>query len=232
MDAEELPRVTGSMLRRADEMCRRRLAKELNGARRHANRAGDARFAVANRVTADARLAHAAGGAPRAEAFVPPADLAPEQQHLYRAAVRGYLAAFGDRPVRTAELGFSEPLPELGVQLVGDAGLAVEAPDGTKELRLLGLGGRRGGVLDDVDVNLALVRTRAWAPEGLRLVAADLLDQRATVVEPELPGDRERALAWLAARVGRLRAHAAHGGARAGSDCAWCPFVAGCEKHP
>lgn len=231
VDSEELPRVTTSMLRRVDEMCRRRLAKELRGGRRFANRGGDARFAVSNRVVGDARLAHADGGPPRPEAFVEPHELEPEQRHLYRAAVRGYLAAFGDRPGRAVDLGWSEPLPELGVQLVGDPGVAVDLPDGAKELRVLGFGGRRGGVLDEVDVHVALVRTRGWAPDGLRIVAVDLVDQRESVVTPHLPSDRDAAVSWLAARVARVLEHAEHGGARAGSDCAWCPFVAGCEKH-
>ena len=229
---EELPRVTPSMLRRADEMCRRRLAREHRGSKRHANKGGDARFAVSNRVVADARLAQAEMGTPRAEAFVDPADLEPEQRHLYRAAVRGYLASFGDRPGRAVDLGWRTVLPELGVELVGDPGLAIELPDGRKELRVLGYGSRRGGTLDAVDVHVQLIRTAQWAPAGLRIVAVDLVDQETAEVTPVLPRDREVATAWLAERVAAIKSHADHGGARAGSDCAWCPFVAGCERHP
>src|SRR6266576_6200755 len=104
----QTPRVTASMLRRADEMCRRRLRREHTGDKRSANASASARFAVSNRVSADARLAHAELGPPSADAFVDPRALEPEQRALYRAAVQGYLGEFGDRPGRRSEEHTSE----------------------------------------------------------------------------------------------------------------------------
>src|SRR5258708_35092118 len=89
VDEEVLPQITPAHLRRADEMCRRRLAHEVSGGKRHANKTADMRFAVSNRVEADARLAQSEFGAPRAEAFVEPGEPEPEQQALYPAATRG-----------------------------------------------------------------------------------------------------------------------------------------------
>src|SRR4029079_7970075 len=91
VDDEEVPHISPRHLRLADDMCRRRLAREIHSGKRNANRTGDMRFAVSNRIEADARLAQAEAGIPRPEAFVEPRDLEPEQQALYRAAARGYL---------------------------------------------------------------------------------------------------------------------------------------------
>ena len=64
---------------------------------------------------------------PRPEAFVEPRELEPEQRALYRAAVRGLprrRSATG--PGRVADLGWRTALAELGVDLVGDLGVALE----------------------------------------------------------------------------------------------------------
>jgi hypothetical protein len=61
-------------------------------------------------------------------------------------------------------------------------------------------------------------------------VSADLLDARVVEVEIDAAAAPD-ADEWLAERVGTLRAHAADGRPRIGSDCARCPFVAGCEPH-
>src|SRR5262249_6644463 len=83
MELDDTPRVTPSMLRRADDCCHRRLAHEHRGGKMWGNRVGDARFAVSNRLSADARLAHAEADVVRAEAFVDPRELAPEQRRVY-----------------------------------------------------------------------------------------------------------------------------------------------------
>jgi hypothetical protein len=225
---DDAPRVTASLLRRAHDMCRRRLAREHAGGRRFANPPANARFEVANRLVADARLAHAEAGTVRAEAFVDPADLDPEQRAVYRAAAAGYVALLGDRPGRAVDLGWSTALDD-GVELVGDPGLALETASGP-ELRLLRLASTRQ-LLDAVDVHIALVRTAAWAPERLRIVAADLLALDLVEIEPALPADRAAAAAWTAERVALVRRHAGDGRARPGADCNGCAFVAGCTAH-
>lgn len=228
----EIPRVTPAMLRRADEMCRRRLAREHAGGKRLANRAADARFAVSNRIYEDAQLAHAEPGLPRAEAFVDPKDLEPEQRALYRAAVRGYLDAFGDRPGRAVDLGWNTHLAEVGVDLVDRPGIALDLPDGRRELRVIHLGTRRLGapLLDSVQRRVALVRTAEWAPDQLTIVAADLLEQELTRDTPELAREREDARAWITERVELVKQLAVDGRTRVGSDCSGCPFIAGCDR--
>src|SRR6185312_2632549 len=136
--------------------------------------------AVANRVSADARLAQAELGPPRPDAFVSPRELEPEQQALYRAAVQGYLSEFGDRPGRAVDLGWQTHLDEAGVDLVADPGIALELPDGRRELRVLLFGARSRGasLLDAVNRRVALVRTAEWAPDQLTIVAADLIERQ------------------------------------------------------
>ena len=226
---DELPRVTPALLRRAGDMCRRRLAREHAGGKKYANKGADARFAVSNRLTEDARLAHAEAGAPRAEAFVDPTELEPEQVALYRAAVRGYLALFGEAPGRVTDLGWRTTRPDLGVDLVGDPGLAFEHLDGARELRVLKVGGRPP---DEVDVNFALVRTEEWAADELRIVVADVISLEQGSFTIELPSARDAAESWLAERVAVVRRNAEHGQPRAGGDCNGCAFIAGCGAHP
>ena len=232
-ETDELPRVTVSMLRRADDMCRRRLSREHTGQKRRANPSSDARFAVSSRVEGDARLAQAEEGPPRAEAFVVPTDLEPEQQRMYRAAVQGYLGWFGERSGRCADLGWATEFPDLGVALIANVGLPVELDDGRRELRVLHYGQRARSrpVLDPVAVLVALLRTKEWAPEQLTIASADLIDNDFTEHDVTLPDDRDAAQAWFADRVQLVRELAVDARPRAGADCLGCAFIAGCPPH-
>ncbi len=234
MDGDELPQITPAHLRRADEMCRRRLAREVSGGKRRANKTADMRFAVSNRVEADARLAQSEFGAPRAEAFVEPGELEPEQQALYRAATRGYLDAFRDTPARIVDLGFRTTLPDLGVELSSNLGLATELEDDRRELRKIVVGSQRAGspLLDPVDTRVALVRTEDWAPEQLSIAVADVIQQRRATHVPDLEHDRAEAHTWIADRVGRILELASDPRPWAGRDCQGCAFISGCSKHP
>ena len=230
---EELPRITPAHLRRADDMCRRRLAREVNGGKRHGNQAGDMRFAVSNRIEADARLAQSELGPPRTEAFVEPRDLEPEQQRLYRAAQRGYLDAFGASSARIAEPEWRTTLPELGVELSSSLGLRAELDDGGRELRKILVGARHDAkLLDPVDVRIALVRTEEWAPVQLEIVAVDVIEQRRATYVPDLDAERAEAHEWIGERVARVLELAADGRPVAGRDCQGCAFISGCTKHP
>ncbi|MGH8977017.1 MAG: hypothetical protein ACRDV7_02990 [Acidimicrobiia bacterium] len=230
---EDLPRVTPAMLRRADDLCRRRLAREYEGGKPRANRVADARFAVANRLVADARLAHAEADGVRAEAFVEPRELEPEQQALYRAGVRGYLSEFGHRPGRSTDLGWRTTIEQHGVELICDPGLALERPDGGREVRILKLGGRRTGapLLDSVELRCVLLRTEVFAPEQLIVVASDLIEQESVTHVPDLAVERAEAAQWVAERIAVIMRHARDARPRAGNDCNGCAFVAGCAAH-
>jgi hypothetical protein len=230
---EELPRITPAHLRRGDDMCRRRLAREVNGGKRRGNQAGDMRFAVSNRIEADARLAQSELGAPRSEAFVDPRDLEPEQQALYRAAKRGYLDAFGESSARIAEPEWRTALPELGVELSSSLGLRAELADGGRELRKILVGARHDAkLLDPVDVRIALVRTEEWAPVQLEIVAVDVIEQRRTTYVPDLEAERAAAHEWIAGRVAIVLELVADPRPSAGRDCQGCAFISGCTKHP
>jgi hypothetical protein len=228
----EIPRVTPAMLRRADTMCRRRLAREYAGGKRNANKSADARFSVSNRLSEDARLAQTELGPPRPEAFVDPTDLEPEQRVLYRAATRGYLATFGDRSGVSADLGWRTHLDDVGVDLVADIGIAIELPDGGRELRRLQLGSRHAAspLLDDAQLRFALVRTEEWAPEQLSIIAADVIERDTEHYVPDLPAARADARSWITERVALVQQLAIDGRARAGADCMGCPFIAGCDQ--
>jgi hypothetical protein len=233
VDDDELPRISPRHLRLADEMCRRRLAREVHSGKRNVNKTGDMRFAVSNRIEADARLAQAEPGLPRPEAFVEPRDLEPEQQALYRAAARGYLDAFGEQSATVVDLGFRTALPELGVELSSNPGIAAELDDGGRELRKVLVGSRRdASLLDTVDVHIALVRTEEWAPVQLEIVAVDVIDQRMMRIEPDLDADRVEAHAWIEQRVERVLELASDPRPRAGRDCQGCAFISGCASHP
>jgi hypothetical protein len=222
-------KVTAMHLRRAERMCARRLALDQQDQR--GNRSATRRFEVANRLVADARLAHTEGGPPDPRAFVVPRDLFPEQQRVYEAGARGYLACFGGASARLVEHdAWSTDVPGLGARLVGDVGIALET-DGGHELRVLRLGrGARPGI-DEVDVRVALLRSEAWATGSLSLVVADVLAATAHRVSLDVAAQLPEARAWLAERIGVLRDRTRDARPTVGADCQGCPFVAGCPPH-
>jgi hypothetical protein len=223
---DELRRVTPALLRRAEQMCPRRLKHEYESGKK-LNRHSDARFEVSNRVSEDARLAHAEMVAPRPEAFVDPSDVEPEQRALYRAAATGYLRMFGVDAVLAEDIGRSTDEPELGVRLSGTPGLAVKHADGHAEVRVLRIGSS-GSLLDDTDIRFTLLRAGAWAGAALDITAVDLLDCRQIActldVEAELPGARS----WLAERITVIEGRVDRDRPVAGIDCRGCTCIPGC----
>lgn len=223
---DDLPTVTAALLRRAEDMCPRRLHHHHSGARATSPPA-TAAFAVANRIVGDAELWHRAGG--DGTAFPEPTDLEPEQRAVYAAAGRSYLRRFGTTRVSVHDLGWSNELPDPGVRLVGRIGLAVTDPDDRPEIRILRTTGDIGprSLLDDVDLRFALLRTTDWAPESLRIVAADLIADR--TVEYDLDADdRAGAHAWLVEQLAVIHERADRDRARPGRDCGSCPCIPGC----
>ncbi|HUF85662.1 MAG TPA: hypothetical protein VMQ81_13855 [Acidimicrobiia bacterium] len=231
---DDVPRVTPALLRWADSMCGRRLAGMHHD--RRGNRPSDARFRVANRVFDSARLAHLDVAVPSLDAFRATAGLEPEEQRVYDAAGRWYVALFGDRAVRAVDLDdWESPVVELGVRLVGPAGLPVVDAEGRRELRLLRVGRRpvAGDPLESVDARFALERVAEWAGGGsLLLGIADLV--HGVLVEQEVDVDRvleSDVRPWLAERVGVIRARAVDPAPAPGLECANCRYVAGCGAH-
>lgn len=224
---DELPTVTMALLRRADDMCPRRLHHHHSGARA-TSAPGGAAFAVANRIQGDAELWHRAGA--DGEAFPEPSDLEPEQRAVYAAAGRTYLRRFGAVAATAHDLGWSTDLDEPAVRLLGRIGLAVVLPDASPELRILRTTGDTGprSLLDDVDLRFAILRTADWAPDTLRVIAVDLVADRSVEYDLDCAGARPEARAWLAEQVATIRARADRDRPRVGRDCGSCPCIPGC----
>ena len=234
---DDLPKVTLAFLRRVEELCPRRVAFEYQN--RRGNRPAPARWRVTNQLTEHARVAHIELGLPSPEAFTPLPNLVPEERQVYEAAAGWYMQLFGDRAVRTVDHeeldDWETRVPELGLRLVGRAGLPLEDAHGRAELRLLRVGGPAPDAADPLasaDARFALVRQAAWlSGRSVRLVHADLL--YGGMVEHEI--DTDTALSdvrsWLLERVDALHERIARPLPRPGLECGRCRFIAGCNAH-
>jgi len=233
VEDDELPRVTLAHLRRADTMCRRRLEREHVGLK--GNRNTSARFAVNNRLTEDARVAHTELRSARATDFPTPVDLVPEQQLVYRAAAAGYVALFADRPVQAVTVDpWESELEGTGMRLVASLGLALERADGSPELRFLrvGVAGNRP-MIDDAERRTIVVRSAPWVgARDLSLVVVDLLAGAIVEQTIAVAAALDAARSWVDARVAVVRERVADPVPKAGVDCRGCAFVSGCKAHP
>ena len=209
------------MLRRADDMCRRRLAREHAGGKRLANRAADARFAVSNRLVGDARLAHADAEVAAAEAFVEPHGARARAARTCTApACAGTSPTFGDRPGprRRSRLAHRprdarrrprrRPRPRARTSRRPPRAPRAQARRPPRR----GAAARPGR---------AAVRARPHRGVGARptcaIVAADLIEQESLDARPTSPPSAPRPRAWIAERVELVNAsYAADGRARAG----------------
>jgi hypothetical protein len=229
---DELPRVTLTHLRRADTMCRRRLEREHMGAK--GNRSASARFAVSNRLTEDARVAHTELRSARLADFPTPIDLVSEQQRVYRAAAAGYVVLFADRPARAVTVDpWESVLDDVGMRLVASLGLALERADGSPELRILriGVAGNRP-MIDDADRRAIVVRSAPWVGDRrLALVVTDLLAGAIVEDTLDVDGALAEARSWIDARLAVVRERVADPVPKAGDDCSGCAFVSGCKAH-
>jgi len=224
--------VTAGLLRSADTMCARRLDHEHRGVR--GNRRSTQRFRVANAIVEDARLNHIDTREPDLHFFAGSDELFAEQRHVYDNAAAWYVALFARRPVRSVDIDFETEHSRLGVRLVGPAGLPVETTDGARELRVLRLGGAPlpADPFDATEIRFAVLRLAEWLDhDAVRIVVADLARGEVSVAEPDASRGRDDLDEWLAERVARIRARIETPTSRAGVECGWCPFVAGCPAH-
>ena len=232
--SDPLPKITLRHLTRAERICPRRLASEH---RNHTgNRSGNGRYRVGGQIREDARLAQTDLGRPRREHFRPTKDLFPEQRLLYAVAADWYVTLFGDRDMRVADTPTEQwetKASELGVRLVGQAGIELENDRGERELRFLNFGTTQPGDLaTSPSARFALLRSERWiGEEPIEVTVADLVHgtlARASF-DPTvaLPEARE----WLTERVEIVRAVVADPEPRLGLECGSCAFVAGCPAH-
>jgi hypothetical protein len=226
-------KVTLGHLARAERVCARRLKLEHHNVR--ANASGNGRWKVSNRVTEEVRLAHTDLAAPGLDRFDAMAeDLTPEQRRVYDLATRWYVTLF-TRPVRVVdEDQWGTDLPG-DLRLVGPAGLAFTDADERAEIRLLRFGSRSPSEAVSIEnpaVRFALLRRPDWLrARVVNIAIADLVHGtfvEATIdagaVMPELDE-------WLAARIEVIRDRIATPTARSSLECAWCPYIAGCDAH-
>jgi hypothetical protein len=231
---DELAKVTLAHLRDPASICARRLAREHDDGRGHAG--GTLRFAVSGRLEQCATLAQATMEPPRAVHFPTPIDLPPESQRVFATAARWYLAIFGDTVARCEDSGgFVTPRPDLGIRLVGPAGLRLVDEHGDPEVRLLRYGARHGvpnALLEDAGVRFALLRHAEWMHSSgrpVRVTVADLIlgDARTESIDPT--SAVAECEAWLAEQVAAIRERVADPVPTIGTHCAWCGFIGSCE---
>ena len=236
LPASPLPKVTPWLLRRADDLCARRLAREFEGA--------DASYDPVNRgrirdaFLAAARDVHAELCDPTERDFAGAGrDLEPEEQAVLRQAAHWYVHAFGGRAARADDHGLDRPTESRGrgLRVGGWVDLAVVDEDGARELRHLDLWAGPRPVADPLElpaVRLATLRLTRWAAgEPLRVVWADLV--RGGTVERVVGEDDRAALArWFDERVAVVRDRAADPVAVMGADCQTCGHVGGCPEVP
>jgi hypothetical protein len=229
-NGDEPAKVTLAHLRRAEEVCGFRLAREHADSR--GNWGSSVRWQVSNRVLDDIRLAHTELAAPRPDRFLVRTDLTPEQEQVYDLATRWYVTLFGDRAVRAVDEDPWSTERADGIRLVGRAGLGLVDAEGGGEIRLLQIGGRpepATALLDSPTVRFALLRRPEWLDgRRVRISAADLV--RGTYADETV--DTTGALAvvedWLAERMTVVRERVAAAKPRFGLECGWCAFIAAC----
>lgn len=232
--AEELPKVTPSLLARGLDTCPRKARSDFES--RAKTRDVFLHWRLRHPFVEAASHAHIDLRAPTEDDFPLPPDLIPEEQALWRQATSVYLSRCHN-PARLqaiTELEAPMPAPKRGVRIAGGVDLVVECNPGDFELRQFELWGKPLAVdpLENWVFALAVLRLTRWG--GGREILLRHID---------LIGDIEEAMAFNFARdipavaqqftdtVERLRVHVADPRAVPGTDCGTCAYVAGCAAH-
>lgn len=200
---------------------------------RRGSHMGDQRWAVANRIREDARLAHAELRAPTLADFPETSELHPEQLAVFRAAARGYVTRFA-APARALDVA-NEPITLEGLGL----GLAVRLPrlivvedaDGAVEVRRISLS-TRPPELGGAFVAALTHACARWRFDSVRVVALNLLtlDEAAEMVTAS-EADVDVASERLTDAASALTALAGTRRPRPQEDCHTCEQVWNCSLH-
>jgi hypothetical protein len=220
-------KVTPFLLRVADTMCPRRLAREHRGEPGTPDPVNRAR--VRNALLDRVRAWHETGS------WTEPVGLFPEERALVVHAAGWYARRFPD-PVATVTLPADAPtlLAKRQVLLGGWVDLGVVRPDGHRELRQL-TWGREPAPSDPLAVpavRLAVLRLACldWLDEDLDVSWSNLLT--GAVARARVGPDRLPALAdWLDERLAVVRAREDEHTVSPGRDCATCRHVPRCPEH-
>ncbi len=231
-----IPKVTPYVLRRAGDLCARRLAGEYAGDPGSGDPVNRVRLRSA--FLDAARAAHAEGGPPRLGLLRAPSHLEPEELAVFEQAATWYGHLYGDRAVQTHLHDCDSPTlsPARGVRVGGWVDLTVTSGTGGKELRQLDLwGGRRPGEdpLELESVWVAVLRLARWVGDEPLLVSwADLVRgdrrERLVPVAAELPGLAAR----FDERLAVVRTRVESPDPSAGADCGECRHLWRCPAHP
>jgi hypothetical protein len=227
------PRVTPYVLRRAGDLCARRLERDVT--RVPGARDAFTRGRVRERLLGALRDAHAELSAPRG--LPVPADLVPEEQAVFRQAAHWYGTLFGNRPLAIDldhEIRRATLLPKRGIELGGWVDVVGLDPAGRRELRQLDVwGGRQpadGDPLGLASVLGAVLRLAAtWGTDApLRVSWSDLVHgahaERVVDLASEVEGLGQR----LDEHLETVRERMRHPVATPGADCPSCAHLQGC----
>lgn len=173
---------------------------------------------------------------PEPDMLVPPKQLEPEEQAVFRASAGGYVELFAGIPVRSIDHGCHEPTlsRRRGLAIGGAVDLLVERADGGIELRQLELWRRpiRPDPLDATEIRLAVLRLlrplERLGAGAVQVTHADLLTRLMTTRTVDLAAERESLVAWFEGRVARLREVIEHAQPSPGSVCGTCDWVHRC----
>ena len=155
METQPAPRVTPYLLRQADSLCARRLARTYEGGERshdpvHRSRLRDAFLAAVRDVHAELAVPTAAEFTDVGRHLDPP--VVPEERAVLDQAAHWYVAMFGDRPARWDDPGTDQPTERAGLRVGGWIDLPVRTEDDGFELRQFELWGRRTPPSDPLEL--------------------------------------------------------------------------------
>lgn len=228
-------KVTPYLLRRADDLCGRRLALEHGGEPGSGDPVNRGRIRAA--FLDAARAAHTRDVRLAPPPWTSPSFLEPEEVAVFDQAVHWYWRWFGGKTVSLDDHDLDRPseVDGLDVRLGGWVDLTVVGVDGTPELRQLDFWGRPppADLLATWEVRLALLRLGERIGSGeIEISWTDLLGgiHRSTVVDARRA--RAEARAALDERLAVVRARSARADIGHGADCPACRFHKGCPEFP
>ena len=233
-DPAPSPKVTPYLLRRADELCARRLDEEYRGEFGAPDPVNRGR--VRESFLDAARTAHTLGGPLASAPWAHDPTLEPEEIAVFQQAVHWYTHLFADRAVDVYLHDLDRPTEVDGIdaRLGGWVDLTVVGEGGTKELRQLDfwVGPVPEDPLDDWKVKLALLRLDDWLGDDIvRVSWTDVLHgvRRERDVDPT---ERVALRDDVRARIDHLVDRTQPPQPQPGASCPQCNHRKGCPQFP